>query len=162
MYIEDRLFSENNPEEVFFSVTMTEAEYSLYSEFQKEFANLTNKALKNKKLISNYLSSLTPKERQLKNHIEYDKLLGEARRHSMFGLSKKMAKSDLIVNEINKRRWPTLPRGLYTAMDGFPNPVYDPVAQSRLINLKNALKSNKFKGKFVDTNAFMSEIKRID
>ncbi len=162
MYIEDRLFSENNPEEVLFSVTMTEAEYSLYSEFQKEFANLTNKALKNKKLISNYLSSLTPKERQLKNHIEYDKLLGEARRHSMFGLPKKMAKSDLIVNEINKRRWPTLPRGLYTAMDGFPNPVYDPVAQSRLINLKNALKSNKFKGKSVDTNAFMSEIKRID
>lgn len=38
MYIEDRLFSENNPEEVLYSVTMTETEYALYSEFQKEFA----------------------------------------------------------------------------------------------------------------------------
>ena len=38
MYIEDRLFSENNPEEVLYSVTMTESEYALYSEFQKEFA----------------------------------------------------------------------------------------------------------------------------
>jgi len=37
MYIEDRLFSESDPNEVLYSVTMTEAEYSLYSEFQKEF-----------------------------------------------------------------------------------------------------------------------------
>ena len=37
MYIEDRLFSESDPEEVLYSVTMTEDEYALYSEFQKEF-----------------------------------------------------------------------------------------------------------------------------
>ena len=38
MYIEDRLFSENNPEEVLFSVTMTESEYALYSEFQRLYS----------------------------------------------------------------------------------------------------------------------------
>ena len=37
MYIEDRLFSETS-DEVLYSVTMTEDEYALYSEFQKEFA----------------------------------------------------------------------------------------------------------------------------
>jgi len=37
MYIEDKLFSETSGER-YYSVTMTEEEYSLYSEFQKEFA----------------------------------------------------------------------------------------------------------------------------
>ena len=36
MYIEDRLFSENNPEEVLYSVTMTEEEHDLFSEFLEE------------------------------------------------------------------------------------------------------------------------------
>lgn len=39
MYIEDRLFSETS-EEVLYSVTMTEEEYDLFSEFQKEFASI--------------------------------------------------------------------------------------------------------------------------
>lgn len=37
MYIEDRLFSENRPTEVLYSVMMTEEEVALFSEFQKEF-----------------------------------------------------------------------------------------------------------------------------
>ena len=37
MYIEDRLFSETS-DEVLYSVAMTEDEYDLFSEFQKEFA----------------------------------------------------------------------------------------------------------------------------
>ena len=37
MYIEDRLFSENRPTEVLYSIMMTEEEYTLFSEFQKEF-----------------------------------------------------------------------------------------------------------------------------
>ena len=45
MYIEDRLFSELDPEEVLYSVTMTEEEYSLYTEFQKEFG-IAQKAVK--------------------------------------------------------------------------------------------------------------------
>ena len=39
MYIEDRLFSETS-DEVLYSVTMTEDEYDLFSEFQKEFASV--------------------------------------------------------------------------------------------------------------------------
>ena len=39
MYIEDRLFSENT-EETLYSILMDEDEYSLYSEFQKEFASV--------------------------------------------------------------------------------------------------------------------------
>ena len=36
MYIEDRLFSENT-EETLYSILLDEDEYTLYSEFQKEF-----------------------------------------------------------------------------------------------------------------------------
>lgn len=61
MYIEDRLFSENNPEEVLYSVTMTETEYTLYSEFQKEFVNPVNKALKIKSSLVN-ISLASPQE----------------------------------------------------------------------------------------------------
>jgi len=39
MYIEDRLFSGASGER-YYSVTMTEEEYSLFSEFQKEFASI--------------------------------------------------------------------------------------------------------------------------
>ena len=157
MYIEDRLFSENNPEEVLYSVTMTESEYSLYSEFQKEFANPVNKALKNNKLISEYLSSLTPKERQLKKSLKDGVLLREARRKSQFKVPKKVAKSDYVVG-INEEMSKPFPNGVYTAMNGFPETVDNFVAKRRFINLKNALKSNKFKGKFVDREAFKSEI----
>ena len=157
MYIEDRLFSENNPEEVLYSVTMTESEYALYSEFQKEFANPVNKALKNKKLISEYLSNLSPKERQLKKSLEHTELLGKARDHVAFGLPKKMAKSDVVV-KMNREGSKHFPDGLYTAANGLPETVDGFVAKRKLLNLKNALKSNKFKGKSVDTDAFLMEM----
>jgi hypothetical protein len=48
MYIEDRLFSETSGEVKYYSVAMTEDEYALYTEFQKEFGKVkeANKALK--------------------------------------------------------------------------------------------------------------------
>ena len=49
MYIEDRLFSETS-EEVLYSVTMTENEYALFSEFQKEFASVRLMKKQGKKL----------------------------------------------------------------------------------------------------------------
>ena len=42
MYIDDRLFSENT-EEVFYSVSMTEEEYELFSEFQETLFSKKNK-----------------------------------------------------------------------------------------------------------------------
>jgi hypothetical protein len=42
MYIDDRLFSENT-EEVFYSVSMTEEEYELFSEFQETVFSKKNK-----------------------------------------------------------------------------------------------------------------------
>ena len=135
MYIEDRLFSENNPEEVLYSVTMTEAEYALYSEFQKEFANPVNKALKNKKLISEYISSLTPRQRQFKKSLGYTEaeLLERARSHAAYRLPEKMAKSDYIVN-INKEGLQYYPTGVYTSMSGYPKSFED---KRKLLNLKN-------------------------
>jgi len=50
MYIEDRLFSETS-DEVFYSVTMTEEEYNLFSEFQKEFASVRLMKKQGKKLF---------------------------------------------------------------------------------------------------------------
>jgi len=49
MYIEDRLFSETS-DEVLYSVTMTEEEYDLFSEFQKEFASVRLMKKQGKKL----------------------------------------------------------------------------------------------------------------
>ena len=80
MYIEDRLFSENNPEEVLFSVTMTESEYSLYSEFQKEFGifqnitkNASGKLKKLGKAAEKKLISLAPPDTITKNPTKYKK-----------------------------------------------------------------------------------------
>ena len=81
MYIEDRLFSENNPEEVLFSVTMTESEYSLYSEFQKEFGifqkitkNASGKLKKLGKAAEKKLISLAPPDTITKNPTKYKKI----------------------------------------------------------------------------------------
>jgi hypothetical protein len=48
MYIEDRLFSETSGEVKYYSVVLSEEEYALFSEFQKEFGKVkrANKALK--------------------------------------------------------------------------------------------------------------------
>ena len=77
---------------------------------------------------------------------------------STIGPPKKMAKSDFIVNEINKYGKEYYPNGVYTAMSEFPK---DFALKRNLLNLKNALKSNKFKGKSVDVDALLTDINRI-
>ena len=52
MYIEDRLFSETS-DEVLYSVTMTEDEYALYSEFleEREFGRVQENSKQLRKLF---------------------------------------------------------------------------------------------------------------
>ena len=146
MYIEDRLFSENT-EETLYSILLDEDEYTLYSEFQKEFGltqlaeklkkikpksvKWKNKRLKKKKLLEKAPSWIYPKE-AIQASPEVEKAaLKQARRDLRRGYVDDIlaeTKANRIVNK-NQAAKSRLGSGLYVKN---PDPLIETKRQEKL------------------------------
>jgi len=165
MYIEDRLFSENT-EETLYSILLDEDEYALYSEFQKEFGNKLNKALKNDKLILDYIKGIKNPStlRSFLKSPKEDQIWEARQAANRFDASKKISTSDYLIDaNFQEKISPTrgLPNGSYGKAKNPGSPI-DKMLKEIFKAVKEQLKENKRKGiKAINPGEFQESITRM-